>query len=381
LLLARIGMGLGQSCVEPLSVSLISDLSGGWRNVFIGESVLYVGVYIGEAISGQIATAFIDNQAGWRVALRAIGITGIVVALLLRLVLRDISRNKGLVIDDEVYERLVPGHSHLGSLRSRLSVTISYLIRMRSFWLLVLSASIRQLAGNVFGYYMPTYLSNNFPANGELLSRYGIIVGVVGTVAVLSGGALTSALWNRTHMTPLWITGVGGMISSIFVLLMVYSRDIASGNQAQGSRILYGSMSAAYLFAELWLGALNGLIASLLPPRYKTFGLAIWSAIQVLVYSSGPEIIGLALRHTDAESPTYTKDTQLVLAVMITVCYWVAGIGFLLAIPLLRQDFVQGVNLEQPLSRQRKMMLSAFAVVLVSLVVALFVASIYYAVE
>lgn len=74
--LARIGMGLGQSCVEPLSISLISDLSGGWRNVFIGESAFYVGVYIGEAISGQIATAFTDNDEGWRIALRAIGITG-----------------------------------------------------------------------------------------------------------------------------------------------------------------------------------------------------------------------------------------------------------------------------------------------------------------
>lgn len=42
-LLARIGMGLGQSVVEPLSVSLISDVSGGWRNVFVGESVFYVG--------------------------------------------------------------------------------------------------------------------------------------------------------------------------------------------------------------------------------------------------------------------------------------------------------------------------------------------------
>ena len=84
--LARIGMGLGQSCVEPLSISLISDLSGGWRNVFIGESFFYVGVYIGEAISGQIATAFVDNDEGWRVALRAIGITGIVIAVLVRLV-------------------------------------------------------------------------------------------------------------------------------------------------------------------------------------------------------------------------------------------------------------------------------------------------------
>lgn len=47
ILLARIGMGLGQACVEPLSISIISDKVA-WQNVFVGEAVLYVGVYIGK---------------------------------------------------------------------------------------------------------------------------------------------------------------------------------------------------------------------------------------------------------------------------------------------------------------------------------------------
>lgn len=89
---ARLGMGIGQAAVESLSVSLISDLVG-WRNVFLGESVFYVGVYVGEAISGQIATAFAQTHISWQVAMRAIGITGIVVAVLLRLVLREPERN------------------------------------------------------------------------------------------------------------------------------------------------------------------------------------------------------------------------------------------------------------------------------------------------
>lgn len=314
LLLARIGMGIGQSCVEPVSISLISDLGGGWRNAFIGSSVLFVGVYIGEAISGQIATAFTDNDEGWRVALRAIGITGVVVAVLVRLVVRDRRRLPGIIVDDKIFEdRRTTSGSHLRVAKHRLAITVSYLVRMRSFWLLVLSAGARQLAGNVFGYYMPSYLSNTFPDKPELLSRYGIIVGVVGTVAVLSGGALTSLLWPRTKMTPLYITGIGGMVSSMFVLLMLFSRDIAKGNQTRGLHILYGSMSAAYLTAELWLGALNGLIASILPPKHKTFGLAVWSTIQVLIYSSGPGIVGLSLQRLDPGSVEYMKTRRLYL--------------------------------------------------------------------
>jgi MFS family permease len=72
---ARLSMGIGQAAVEALSISLISDLVA-WRNVFLGNSVLYVGVYVGEAVNGQIANAFINTDTSWQIAMRAIGITG-----------------------------------------------------------------------------------------------------------------------------------------------------------------------------------------------------------------------------------------------------------------------------------------------------------------
>ncbi|KAI4249416.1 MAG: hypothetical protein L6R42_009002 [Xanthoria sp. 1 TBL-2021] len=105
-------------------------------------------------------------------------------------------------------------------------------------------------------------------------------------------------------------------------------------------------MSIAYLTAELWLGAMNSLIALLLPPRTKTFGLAVWSLVQVLIYSSGPEIVGLALRTTEPTSSAYIEKTRIALAVMIPIGYWLAGVGFLLAVPLVKLDlagrFVEG---------------------------------------
>lgn len=385
---ARLGMGIGQATVEALSISLISDLVG-WRNVFIGESILYVGVYIGEAISGQIATAFAETGTSWRIALRAIGITGLVVVVLLRVVLREPKRRASLVqisardynnsVNEEFADIPYPtqGASGLQTAKSDLLATFTYILRMNSFWILVLSAGFRQLSGNVFGYYMPSYLGGTYPSHTEILSRYGIIVGVVGSVAVLSGGILTSVLWPRTKLTPIYLTGIGGMISSLFVLLMVFSRDIADGSEDRGIKILYGVMSLAYLTAELWLGCLFALIALLLPPRYKTFGLAIWGSVQVLIYSSGPQIIGLALMDEDTTSENYRKATQLCLAVIITVGYWLAGIGFLSSIPLvkkdLREEFVLG-----KLSGRRIIGFNIFAGVLAIVVITLFVVSLVY---
>ncbi|KAL6721670.1 hypothetical protein ACLMJK_000774 [Lecanora helva] len=381
ILLARIGMGIGQAPVEALSVSLISDLMGK-EYVFFGESILYVGVYIGEAISGQIAVAFARTNTPWNTALIAIGIVGVVVALFIRVLVREPLRQTSLIKDD--YPNHLGEHNHTLSTKAKVmlarddaSATFNYIIRMRSFWLLVLSASFRQLAGNVFGYYMPTYLSTLYPAETSLLSRYGIIVGVVGSVAVLLGGFLTSLFWRRTKLLALYLVSIGGMISSIFVLLMLFSRQIARDGQNDGVRILYGTMSAAYLTAELWLGAINSLIVLLLPPRYKTFGLSIWDAIQVLIYSSGPEIIGLALRDIDSASPAYLNGIRIALAVIIPVGYWIAGVGFLLVIPFVKSDLA-GEFVRGKLSRRRKLGFGAFGVVVGVMVVVLFVVSIVY---
>lgn len=307
---------------------------------------------------------------------------GIVVALFIRLLVREPLRQTSLVnleFPDHLGEHMPTASTRtkIALARDDAAATCSYIFRLRSFWLLVLAASFRQLAGNVFGYYMPTYLSTLFPSETELLSRYGIIVGVVGSVAVLFGGLVTSVYWQRTKTLPLYLVGVGGMISSIFVLLMLFSRQCSGGSQTSGVRVLYGTMSAAYITAELWLGAINSLIVLLLPPRYKTFGLSIWDAIQVLIYASGPEIIGLALRNVDSASQAYLDGTKIALAVMIPVGYWLAGVGFLLAIPLVRKDlagdFVQG-----RLGTRRKVGFGLFGGIVGTMVVVLFVVSIVY---
>ena len=339
-------------------------------------------MYIGEAVSGQIAVAFAKTNTPWNTALIAIGIVGIVMALFIRLFVREPLRQTSLVHSTTLNH--LGEHSNLASARARLiyarsdlAATCSYLLRMRSFWLLTLSASFRQLSGNVFGYYMPSYLSNLYPSHANLLSRYGIIVGVVGSVAVLLGGFLTYSFWAKTKLLPVYLTGIGGMVSSVFVLLMIFSRPIAGGNEEKGVRILYGTMSVAYLTAELWLGALNSLVALLLPPRYKTFGLSIWAAIQVLIYSAGPEIIGLALRGVTSDSQAYIVSTKIALAVIIPVGYWVAGVGFMLAIPLVRRDLNQDF-VQNSFGLGRKIFYGIFAFVLGGMVIGLFVASIVY---
>ena len=174
---------------------------------------------------------------------------------------------------------------------------------------------------------------------------------------------------------PLYITAVGGMISSVFVILMVLSLDIAGGDSSRGVHILYGTMSAAYLTAELWLGAFASLLALILPARTKTFCLALYTSTVILIYSAGPEIVGLALSKYEVGSDAYLARTRSILATLIPVGYWVAGVGFLCALSKVRADVgAQMVEVGQ-ISLRRKLGFITFGVILGSLTIALFVAS------
>ena len=351
--------------------------------ILIVYSFFYVGVYVGEAISGQIATAFDKTGTPWNDALKAIGIVGIVVAVITRILLREPQRRQ-LLAKDIAGTGAHPETlgSKLRQARTQLSASVKYIVLMKSFWILTLSSGARQFSGNVFGWYMPSYLSSLYPDESELLSRYGIIVGAVGSVTVLLGGAICTAMPRQPTMA-LYLTGIGGMISAAFVICMIFSLKLADGNERAGVRILYGVMSAAYLTAELWLGAFASLLALLLPTRTKTFCLAIYTSTIILIYSSAPQMIGLGLKHYEPGTRAYIKKTRDILAILIPIGYWVAGIGFLLAIPKVNQDIRSARAAQdgedggpQPrVSTLRKGAFLAFMILLGSLTISFFAVS------
>lgn len=334
-----------------------------------------MGVYVGEAISAQIATAFKKTNTPWNTAMKAIGIVGLVVAVLVRLVIREPARQTSLT-QGENFE--IDHSKNIHTAKSDFVATLKHVLRMRSFWLLTLSAGFRQLSGNVFGYYMPGYLSSIYTSETNLLSNYGIIVGVVGSFSVVAGGLTSSFLSRRTVMSPLYMTAFGGMISSIFVVLMIFSKSAAKGDESKGTTVLYGVMSATYLTAETWLGAFNSLLVLLLPPQYKTFGLAIYMSTLVLMYSTGPQIMALALRNIDVDSEGYIRRVRIVLAVLIPLGYWIGGIGFLFCVKQVRHDIHGDIVPPGMTSKTRKLSFAAFGVLLGCLVVALFVTSLVF---
>ena len=98
----------------------------------------------------------------------------------------------------------------------------------------------------------------------------------------------------------------------------------------------------------------------------------------MLIYSTGPEIIGLILRDTDPASEEYRRTTKVALAVIIPTGYWVAGVGLLFSARLLRRDLELQDFGDARLSGRKVWGFRTFAFVLVGVVVSLFTVSIVY---
>lgn len=101
--------------------------------------------------------------------------------------------------------------------------------------------------------------------------------------------------------------------------------------------------------------------------------------MQALTCGSAPQIIGLALRNYEIGSDAYITATRDILGAMIPIGYWVAGVGFLLAIPYVRHDLATRQNrgglVDGSISGRRKVAFALFAGFMTCLTIALLVTS------
>jgi MFS family permease len=87
LFMARVGVGVGEAGGSPPSQSLISDYFPPERRGFaLGVLFMYIplGFLVGFLVGGWVNEFF-----GWRAAFMVVGVPGVVLALILRLTLRE----------------------------------------------------------------------------------------------------------------------------------------------------------------------------------------------------------------------------------------------------------------------------------------------------
>lgn len=183
LLLARIGVGIGEAGGTPPSHSILADYFAPSERI-VAMSIYAVGVCIGSAIGG-IAGGLLAEHFGWRYALMIFASASIPVLILLFTV-REPRRG---VCDSDI---------EICEDRPSFSDTLRFIRSQRSLMHVLAGATIATFSGGGLVWWTPAFLSRTHGLSvGEAGLNVGAMNGIGGTIAMVSATLLMLWLAKR----------------------------------------------------------------------------------------------------------------------------------------------------------------------------------------
>jgi MFS family permease len=221
LLWARSLMGISEAFYIPAALALITDYhTGSTRSRAVGlhQMAIYLGVIVG-GFGGYVAA---DPNLGWRFAFTWSGVVGMLYAIPLVLLLRDVVKPDG---------PRQPAQVSPGEAGRELLGNISFL-------LLVLYFTLPAMAGWVVRDWMPAILQKQFQIGqgqaGVAATLYWQVAAIIGVVI---GGWLADR-WVRTHdRGRIYVSAIGMVLIVVAILGMGNAGSLAV---AVGFLIVFG---------------------------------------------------------------------------------------------------------------------------------------------
>ena len=208
LLFARIGVAVGEAGGSPPSHSMISDLFP-LQSRATALGVYALGIPVGSMI-GTLAGGWINDAFDWRTAFKIVGVPGLLLAVLVRLTLREPTRgaSDGFVT---AAEHAPPVADVIRGLWSRVS-----------FRWLALGAGLHALPGYGTGVWNAPFFQRS---HGLTTTQIGVAffwLGIPAAISTFLGGSLADLLGRRDVRWYVWLAALAVTLSippSIFCYL------------------------------------------------------------------------------------------------------------------------------------------------------------------
>ncbi|MBB4155264.1 MFS family permease [Sphingomonas jinjuensis] len=311
LLLARIGVGIGEAGSSPPSHSIIADLYPPEKRA--GAMAIYslgvvLGAGVGTFIGGTVAHAY-----GWRAAMLAIGLPGVALAIIVRMFVVEPKRG---LSDVQRVEDQQPVPS--------LGQGFASLWRNAAAVHLVMGVTITSLVGYATTGWGPSYMQRSLGLSLLDVSLYVAPIGtLLGAASAVFGGRLADRLAARhgIHVQSWVVMGMKALAVPLVVAFILVDDPL----------LAIACYWASLLFANSYLGPSFALIQGLAPLRLR----ALWAAITLLVINLlglglGPMLVGIvsdALRPSmGADSLRYALLAVYALTPLALFHYWRAGV-------------------------------------------------------
>lgn len=272
LLIARMGVGIGEGGYAPSVVSLISDYFPAGQRAS-AYSLIIFGLPIG-AMIGAAAGGWVAEQYGWRVAFIVVGAPGLLLAALVARTLKEPPRG---------YSDGVVDTGDAPAMRTVLAT----LIAKRSFIHLTLGAALIGLVSYGMSFFiMPYLIRTTGLSTAEASGVFGLILGVGLTVGTLSGGLLSDWLGRRDLRWYAWLPAILLIIS-----WGIYLLAFQQANWITAAVLVTIASFAFYAFLPSTQMTCQGLV----PPRMRASTSAVHGLFGSLIgLGMGPTLVGWA---------------------------------------------------------------------------------------
>jgi len=295
LLLARIGVGVGEAGGSPSAHAMISDYFPPQKRstaLSIYSAGLYFGVLIGFLMGG-----YLNQHLGWRTAFFVVGIPGIIFSLLFYVTVKE-PRRGATDMDTPANEQL--------SLRALLK----FLYSTKTFVFLASAAAL-----NVFCIYglinwAPSFLERLHGMKAqEVGASLGLIYGIGGGLGSFLGGVMTDHFGKRDKRWYLKVPAYAILIASPFAAGAIFLENTVLSLTCLG---LCACMQSVYL------GPSIAVAHSLVPASMRALTSAIFFLVINLVgLGFGPLTVGFI---SDLLKPTLgVESLRWALSVIIII--------------------------------------------------------------
>ncbi len=304
LLLARIGVGIGEAAGTPATTSIISDYFSPQRRAS-AMSVVGLAVPLGAFLGGSVG-GFIALHWGWRAAFLCVGLPGLLFALL-----------QGLTVREPVRGYHDPGSDFVSTAGVDSQRTPSFVTVLHRFWerrsliQFLVGATLSTIAGYGINYFLAAYFFRRFGLN---YAQAGLVVGVVSSapaaLSIIAGGFVADWAGKRNARWYALIPAIGAALTA-----PLYIASFESGTWLAAAVLL--SVTAICQYA--YIPAAAAVTQNMMEPRMRASAAAVTGLVYTLLGQGlGPLFVGMLSDHlTRSTSASQGLQTALTLSALV----------------------------------------------------------------
>ena len=289
LIIARVGVGIGEAGCSPPIHSLISDYFPPEKRG-TALSTYALGIPIGAAI-GTLLGGWIGAEFGWRMAFFVVGIPGVLVAILVRFTLREPPRGFSEPAADDAAKtevlETVP-----------LKQVLHFMWSLKSFRHLSFAGALHAFVGYGVGLFLPSFFMRVHGFSLKETATYLFLLGLTGMIGTFFGGYLGDRFGQTDKRWYMGIPGIATLASVPFAAMFYTTAD-------PHIALLFAIPGA--ILGPMYLGPTFAMTQTLVTPAMRAMASAILLFILNLIgLGLGPVAAGWL---SDTLKPTYGEES------------------------------------------------------------------------